>query len=69
MERRKMVENNGNCSKNTDKNSGLSGDANGYSGGGKKENLLDFTKQLVSLGALQQAIVRNLQREIENLKS
>ena len=37
--------------------------------GSKKENMLDFTKQLVSLGALQQAIVRNLQREIENLET
>ena len=68
MERQKMAENNENSSKNADKNSELGSDFNGNSGNSKKENLLDFTKQLVSLGALQQAIVRNLQKEIENLK-
>jgi hypothetical protein len=55
-----MAENNKNSSK-------LDDNFNGNSKNDKKENLLDFTKQLVSLGALQQAIVRNLQKEIENL--
>jgi len=55
-----MAGNGEKCSKSEDNH-------NENSGSGKKENLLDFTKQLVSLGALQQAIVRNLQKEIENL--
>lgn len=33
-----------------------------------KNNLINYTKQLTSLGALQQVIVRNLQKEIENLE-
>jgi hypothetical protein len=32
-----------------------------------KDNLMDYTKQLTSLGALQQAIVRNIQKEVENI--
>jgi len=28
---------------------------------------MNYTKQLTSLGALQQVIVRNLQKEIENI--
>jgi len=32
-----------------------------------KDNLMNYTKQLTSLGALQQVIVRNLQKEIENI--
>lgn len=32
-----------------------------------KSNLVDFTIQLASLGNLQQAIVRNMQKELGNL--
>jgi hypothetical protein len=33
-----------------------------------KDNLMNYTKQLASLGNLQQAIVINLQKEIENIE-
>jgi hypothetical protein len=32
-----------------------------------KNNLKYYTRQLISLGALQQTIARNLQKEIENV--
>jgi hypothetical protein len=32
-----------------------------------KSNLIDFTIQLASLGNLQQAIVRNMRKELEKL--
>jgi hypothetical protein len=33
----------------------------------RKEKLLEFTGQLSSLSTLQQAILKNLQKEIENI--
>lgn len=45
----------------TDKSKGADGRFN------RKEKLLEFTGQLSSLSTLQQAILRNLQKEIENI--
>jgi hypothetical protein len=67
-----MVEKNKNSSKPVDKpnkpNMPDTGKSKGADGNlNRKKNLLDFTKQLVSLNALQQAILRNLQKEIERI--
>jgi hypothetical protein len=67
-----MVEKNKNSSKPVDKpnkpnmpNAGKSGRFDGNLD--RKEKLLEFTGQLSSLGTLQQAILRNLQKEIERI--
>jgi hypothetical protein len=45
----------------TGKSKGADGNFN------RKEKLLEFTGQLSSLSTLQQAILKNLQKEIENI--
>ncbi|MDD5134748.1 MAG: hypothetical protein PHP01_05000 [Phycisphaerae bacterium] len=67
-----MAEKNENCSgpdNGLDKPNAPNTDRPGASKGSfnRKEKLLEFTGQLSSLGALQQAILRNLQKEIEKV--
>ena len=65
-----MVEKNENCSgavNGSGKPNGLNAGKSEGPDGKAKENLLEFTGQLVSLSTLQQAILRNLQKEIENI--